>query len=343
MAAGRRRRIARRTAIIATVVVLSLAMEISGFLATPADLRPEVSYTTLHAAVPIVFAACAGIAWAIGPNDVPARLMIAFVVMWIPQSFYQVIEQVGWLWPILRGIDLTWAVIAGILVLVYPRGWLGDRFDRFIATTALVASLVNFLAVLALAGTDAVPCDCVPNPYRIAEAPGLFALIDTGYRIVGGALALAIAVRLLVRWVRGSVPARTVAFLMPVALMAWATTLAVQAVGYAAGAPPTWSSTRCRSSRWPRCPSASSRASRTRATCGRAWPTSCASRARAPTAASGPSRSRARSATTACASTGGTRSAAGTSMPRGSPSTRRRPVGATASSPSRRRADCRSR
>lgn len=236
MAPGRRGRIARRTAIIATVVVLSLAMEVTGFLATPPGERPEVSYSTLHAMVPLVFAACAGVAWAIGPNAVPARLMIAFVVLWIPQTFYQVIEQLGWLWPILRGIDLAWAVVAGILVLVYPRGWLGDRFDRVIATTALVATLVNFAAVITLAGPDAVPCECVPNPYRIAEAPLLFGLVDVGYRIVGGALALAIAVRLLVRWMRGSVPARAVAFLMPVALMAWALMIAAQAVIYAVSA-----------------------------------------------------------------------------------------------------------
>lgn len=236
MAPGRRGRIARRTAIIVTVVAVSLAMEITGFFATPADVRPEVSYSTLHAMVPLVFAACAGVAWAIGPNAVPARLMILFVVLWIPQEFYQVIEQVGWLWPLLRGIDLAWAVVAGILVLIYPRGWLGDRFDRVIATIALVATLVNFLAVLTLAGPDAVPCECVPNPYRLAEAPTLFGLIDIGYRIVGGALALAIAGRLLIRWMRGSVPARAVAFLMPVALLAWASMIAVQAVNYALSA-----------------------------------------------------------------------------------------------------------
>jgi signal transduction histidine kinase len=236
MAPGRRGRIARRTAIIATVVAVSLAMEITGFFATPVEDRPEVSYSTLHAMVPLVFAACAGVAWAIGPNVVPARLMIAFVVLWIPQTFYQVIEQVGWLWPILRGIDLAWAVVAGILVLIYPRGWLGDRFDRVIATTALVATLVNFLAVLTLAGPDAVPCECVENPYRLAEAPLLFGLVDIGYRIVGGALALAIAGRLLVRWMRGSVPARAVAFLMPIALLAWASMIAVQAVNYAISA-----------------------------------------------------------------------------------------------------------
>ena len=72
-----------------------------------------MSYTTLHAIVPLVFAACAGVAWRIGPARVPARLMVAFAVLWIPQSFFRVIEDVGWLWPLVYGIDLWWGVIAG--------------------------------------------------------------------------------------------------------------------------------------------------------------------------------------------------------------------------------------
>lgn len=235
MAPGRRGRIARRTAVIVAVVALSLWMEIAGFQATPVADRPEVSYTTLHAIVPLVFAACAGIAWRIGPTRVPPRLMVAFVVLWIPQSIYYVIGGIDWLWPLVRGVDLGWGVIAGILVMVYPKGFLGDRFDRWIAGIALIASLVNLLAVILLATPQDVSCDCVsPNPYQVANAPTLFALIDIGYRMIGGALALVIATRLLVRWVRASVPARTVAFLMPLALFAWATTLAAQAVSYAA-------------------------------------------------------------------------------------------------------------
>ena len=232
---GRKGRIARRTAVIVAVVALSLWMEVAGFPATPATDRPEVSYTTLHAIVPLVFAACAGIAWRISPTRVPARLMIAFVVVWIPQSIYYVIGSIDWLWPIVRGVDLWWAVIAGILVLVYPKGFLSDRFDRWIAGIALVASVVNLLGVLLLASPDAVPCDCLsPNPYQVADAPAVFVAVDVGYRLVGVILALVIAGRLLVRWVRASVPARTVAFLMPLALFAWAITLAAQAVTYAA-------------------------------------------------------------------------------------------------------------
>lgn len=234
MAPGRKGRIVRRTIVITVVVAASLAMEVSGFLATPAEARGEVSWTTLHATVALVFAACAGVAWSIGPARAPARLMAAFPLVWIPLSFFRVIEDVGWLWPILYGVHLWWAVLTGILVLVYPRGWLVGRTDRWIAGIALVAAVVFFVGVLLLAQPDAATCDCAPNPYRIADEPVLFAAIDIGYRIVGVVLALIIAGRLLARWVRGSVPARTVAFLMPLALLAWATTLAAQAATYAA-------------------------------------------------------------------------------------------------------------
>ena len=142
----------------------------------------------------------------------------------------------------MRGIDLWWAVLTGILVLVYPRGWLGDRSDRVIARIAVVASLVNLIVVVLLAspevafsGPDA-PCDCVANIYQIADAPAIFAFVDVGFRVVGAGLAVVIAVRLLVRWVRGSVPARAVAFLMPVALLAWVLTVIALVVSYAMSA-----------------------------------------------------------------------------------------------------------
>lgn len=240
MAHGDRRRLARRVATIAAVVALSLGMEISGFLATPAAALPEVSYTTLHAVVPLVFAACAGVAWAIGPNPVPARLMVLFVVVWIPETFFfYIVGQVGWLWPIVRGVHLGWAVVAGILVLVYPRGWLADRFDRVVARIALAISVIYLVGTLALAGTDSIPeCVCAPNPYQIADAPDLLRLIDVGYRAVGAGLMVVIAVRLLARWMRGSVPARAVAFVMPIALLSWASMAVVQAAAYAASTTP---------------------------------------------------------------------------------------------------------
>ncbi len=233
MAPERRKRIALRAAAIAGVSVLSLTMEVWGFLVTPVAVRPEVSYVTLHAVVPLVFAACAGVAWVIGPNPVPARLMILFVVLWIPLTFFNyVIGPIGWLWPFVRGVHLGWAVVAGLLVLVYPRGWLADRFDRVVAATALGISIVYLLGTVTLA-SSVEGCACAPNPYQLAQAPDLLRVIEVGYRAVGAALVLAIAVRLLVRWVRGSVPARAVAFLMPIALISWAVMAVVQAAAYA--------------------------------------------------------------------------------------------------------------
>ena len=240
MAPGRRGRIVRRTVIIAAAMALTLTMEVTGWLATPEALRPEVSWTTLHTIVGLVFASCAAVAWSIGPSPVPARLMVAFAVSWIPLTFFRVVEDVGWLWPLLYGVHLWWAVIVGLIVLVYPTGRLRDTGGRWIAGIAVVSSLVFFLGVVLLSdgrlmsnGDDPI-CDCAPNPYQIAEAPGLYAVIDSGYRVIGAILVLVIAGRLLVGWVRGSVPARAVAFLMPVALVAWSICIAAVAATYAA-------------------------------------------------------------------------------------------------------------
>jgi hypothetical protein len=235
MAPGRKGRIARRTAIIVAVIVLSLSMEVAGFQATPEEFRLEVAYVTLHAIVPIVYAACAGVAWSLGPNPVPARMMVAFVVLWIPVSFFRVVEDLGWLWPLLYGAHLLWAAVPILLPLVYPRGQLSGPLDRWLVGIVIGVSVVFFLgAVLLLAEPpDPTWCDCAPNPYQIAEAPGLFALIDNGYRIVGAIISIVIAARLLVGWVRGSIPARAVAFLMPVALFAWTATVAALVVTYA--------------------------------------------------------------------------------------------------------------
>lgn len=235
MAPGRKGRIARRTAIIVAVIVLSLWMEVAGFQATPEEFRPEVAYVTLHAIVPLVYAACAGVAWSLGPNPVPARMMVAFVVLWIPVTFFRVVEDLGWLWPLLYGAHLLWAAVPILLPLVYPRGQLSGPLDRWLVGIVIGISVVFLLGAVLLVAEPADPtwCDCAPNPYQIAEAPGLFALIDNGYRIVGAIISIVIAARLLVGWVRGSIPARAVAFLMPVALFAWTATLAALVVTYA--------------------------------------------------------------------------------------------------------------
>ena len=225
--------VTRRSLVIAGVIAASLAMSIGGWAATPPEERFAPSYATLHAIVPLVFAICAAIAWRLDVAPAAARLMAVFPLLWIPQTIYNVIAPLGWLWPIVRGVDLLWGVLAGVLVLIYPRGTFDDLADKAIAYSAFAVSAVNFAAVLLLAVPDAVPCDCAPNPYSFLDAPTAFAVIDAGFRLFGGALVVVVAIRMLMRWVRGSVPARTIVFLMPVALLAWATTLAIQVISYA--------------------------------------------------------------------------------------------------------------
>ena len=86
---------------------------------------------------------------------------------------------------------------------------------------------------------DRIPtsCDCAPNPYQVADAPAIFNAIDIGFRLVGTVITLVIAGRLLVGWVRGSIPARAVAFLMPLAQFAWSLSVGALAVTYAVDTP----------------------------------------------------------------------------------------------------------
>ena len=89
MAPGRKGRIIKRTIVITVAAVLSLGMEVSGWLVTRDGARviaPRCRTSTLHAIVPLVFLACAGVAWSIGPARVPSQLMVAFAVLWIPRD-----------------------------------------------------------------------------------------------------------------------------------------------------------------------------------------------------------------------------------------------------------------
>ena len=56
-----------------------------------------------------------------------------------------------------------------------------------------------------------------------------------GWRIVGVVLLLTVAVRLAVRWVTSTLPARRVAFVMPLALLLWCYGTAQDSVSFALG------------------------------------------------------------------------------------------------------------
>ena len=147
-------------------------MEFSGFVATPEELRLEVSYVTLHTMVPLVYAACAGVAWSLGPTPVPARMMVAFTLLWIPVPFFRVIEDIGWLWPLLFGVHLWWAAVPTLLPLVYPRGRLSSSFDRWLVGIVVGISLVFFFGAAVPHGPESRVVRLRAEPIPDRRGPG---------------------------------------------------------------------------------------------------------------------------------------------------------------------------
>lgn len=217
-------------------VAASMTMEIGGYLATPESVRPEVSYATVHAAVPLVFAVCALLGIYARQPALPLWLQIAFIWLWIPQPFFAVVALNGAVWPLLRAVNLVWALLLGLLALSYPRGRWTDRVERVAVRIAIaVTAVYGVLSILIASGpTD---CGCAPNAYGIIRDPAWFGRIDLGFRIVGAALVVFVTVRLFLRWVQASAPARSVSFVMPIGLAAWTLSLIADAVNSAIRGP----------------------------------------------------------------------------------------------------------
>lgn len=221
-------------AVILLGPVLNIAMQTAGYLDTPPQLRPEIAWTTLHAAVSVIFAASAIVALGVGERRLPIFIMAAISYLWIPQTFFSVISDLGWLWPVLRSIDLAWALALGMLALSYPSGRYRGRVDHVVVVIGVGVSVVRVVSAVLLNQPDQATCDCAPNAYAVVEDSSFWSAIDLGYRIIGAAIVMFVAGRLLWRWLRAGLPARTVAFVMPIGLIAWTLALVVEAVSFAA-------------------------------------------------------------------------------------------------------------
>ncbi|WBU36788.1 sensor histidine kinase [Homoserinibacter sp. YIM 151385] len=227
----------RRRALVVVLILLgpaiTLVMQVLGYEATAEPSRPEIAWTTLHAAVAFVFAGSAIVAYRVGEPRLPVVLMAIMGYLWIPQTFFSVIAGLGGVWPLLRSIDLVWALALGLLANAYPRGVFRGRTSAILLVLGIGVSVIRFLAVILLDQPDQPDCECAPNIYAIAEDPELFAGIDLGYRVIGAGIIMFVAGRLFWHWFRSSAPARTVAFVMPIGLIAWTAALVVEAVSYA--------------------------------------------------------------------------------------------------------------
>ena len=184
--------------------------------------RPQgIGWAVVFVAVAVDYVVCAVIAWRAIRSPIPGWLMVGAAFFWSAGAWYPVTRDIAWLWPLVEGVTDLWAVLVGILVLTYPSGRLTSRFDRIVAWTLTGAFLVRFFGILLVSSPTAAECGCVANPYALVASPDADYWLGVAWRVVGVVLLLTVAVRLAVRWMTSTLPARRVAFVMPLALLLW--------------------------------------------------------------------------------------------------------------------------
>lgn len=184
--------------------------------------RPEgIGWALVFVLVALDYVICAVIAWRAVRSPVPGWLMVLAALFWSAGAWYPLVRGIGWLWPLLDGATDLWALLVGVLVLTYPTGRIRSRFDRAVVVTVAVAFLVRFAGILLFSAPAPETCGCAHNVYAVLPSPGADFWLGVAWRVVGLALMLTVAVRLAVRWFTSSLPARRVAFVMPLALLLW--------------------------------------------------------------------------------------------------------------------------
>lgn len=224
-----------RLALVALATVVVVLFEVIGSEARVFQPEWTAPYTVMHTAVGLCYVTCAWMAWRTADSPVPGRIMIAVAFLWLPPTFIAATEQIGWLWPLMEGLGLVWAVLVGAIVLVYPAGRLHGPIDVAIVIAACTAISIRFLSALLFNQPSDASRDVAPNPYAIVPNDEIFLLVDRVFRLFGVALILLIVALVATRWIRGSTPARHIAFVMPVALVLWAAAIAYETLMYSFG------------------------------------------------------------------------------------------------------------
>ncbi|MET1018732.1 MAG: histidine kinase [Microterricola sp.] len=224
-----------RLALVVLATAVVVMFEVIGSEARVFQPEWTAPYTVMHTAVGLCYIACAWMAWRTADSPVPGRIMIAVAFLWLPPTFIAATQQIGWLWPLMEGLGLVWAVLVGAIVLVYPAGRLHGPIDVAIVIVACTAISIRFLSALLFNQPSDPARDIAPNPYAIVPGDEIFLAIDQAFRLFGVALIVLIVALVVTRWVRGSTPARHIAFVMPVALVLWATAIAYETLMYSFG------------------------------------------------------------------------------------------------------------
>lgn len=224
-----------RVAVLWLAAAVVLGTEIVGAQFSTQNPPWTAPYVVMHTAVGLCFVVCAWMAWRTAESPLPGRILVAIAFLWLPPSFISAMQQTGWLWPILDGLGLVWAILAGALVLIYPAGRLHGLIDRIIVGAAVAAVGIRFLAAVFFNQPQADERNVAPNPFAVVGGDEIFLAIDRGFRLTGVALLLVIVGLIVTRWIRGSTPARHIAFVMPIALVLWAAAIAYETLTFAAG------------------------------------------------------------------------------------------------------------
>jgi signal transduction histidine kinase len=184
--------------------------------------RPSgIGWAIVFVAVAVDYLVCAVVAWRIVRSPVPGWVMVGAALFWSAGAWYPMVRPWGWVWPWIEGVTDLWAVLVGLLVLCYPTGRLARRFDRIIVLVVSGAFVVRLGGILLFASPESAVCGCASNPYAVLPSDTADFWLGLAWRFVGLALMLTVAARLIARWFTSSLPARRVAFVMPLAILLW--------------------------------------------------------------------------------------------------------------------------
>jgi signal transduction histidine kinase len=221
---------------VAIAIASNVGGQLAGLIVNDYDDRPHgVGWDVTFLLVGLVYAVCAIIAWRIVPRPSPGWLMVGASIFWSAGSWGPIAVRVGWVWPIVSGVTDLWAVLVGILALCYPSGRLVSRFDRWLVIAALGLFTIRFVGILLVYAPAAKDCGCVPNFFAVFPNADIDRALGAAWRVIGVSLIVIVAVRLAIRWFGSTLPARRVAFIMPVALLLWAYASVQDAIGYIFG------------------------------------------------------------------------------------------------------------
>jgi signal transduction histidine kinase len=211
-----------RTLAVVVAVASNVLAQVASAMTGDYGPRPQgLGWAIVFVAVAVVYVVSGVVAWRIVRSPVPGWLMVGAALFWSAGAWYPLARGAGGVWPLLAAVTDFWAVLVGVLVLCYPTGRLRSRFDRVVAVTLGFAFLLRFAGVLLASSPPAADCGCAPNAYAVLPSADADYWFGVGWRLAGLGLMLTVAARLAMRWFTSSLPARRVAFVMPLALVLW--------------------------------------------------------------------------------------------------------------------------